>query len=288
MATDGRTDDHQDRHGDNVILFPKDWFGSRDELVPFGPSADRQAEQEHARRRLEVAPPEASEPASSAGAVSAADFWTSAAGAVHQAIQTPLAGELKPVPQDDVADEPDASQSQIEPEASVPRNTSVRLSRRSVSGTWLRRGLAAVLAVVMIALVVGKLSSGGSTGHAVAGAHNAPIGGRLVASSDEALTWQTSTVRSAASTRPDAHRAYAKRRHPSKSHHAASHPPAVATTSGGTSSAAGSTAPSESIVTETPSQSVASSTPAESSQSSGAGPLGTGGTVGNNCNPKCQ
>ena len=30
-----------DRAGDNVVRFPRDWIGPLEELVPFGPAADR-------------------------------------------------------------------------------------------------------------------------------------------------------------------------------------------------------------------------------------------------------
>jgi hypothetical protein len=55
---------------DNVVKFPRDWLGPREELVPFGPSAG-------------TAPPDDELPRS------ADDFWGEQSSAVHDAVRAP-------------------------------------------------------------------------------------------------------------------------------------------------------------------------------------------------------
>ncbi len=68
-----------DEDEDKVIRLPRDWLGPRDELVPFGPSAERDdpEDQESASRPDEAPPPEA---------VSPDDFW----GERSASLQGPL------------------------------------------------------------------------------------------------------------------------------------------------------------------------------------------------------
>jgi hypothetical protein len=94
----GTGDDQRDEKGlgepgeDKVIRLPRDWLGPREELVPFGPSADRDSHEfldpssgegtapvddASARRPLEEVPP---------GPVSPDDFW----GERSAALQGPL------------------------------------------------------------------------------------------------------------------------------------------------------------------------------------------------------
>jgi hypothetical protein len=71
----GQDDEDQDK----VIRLPRDWLGPRDELVPFGPSAERDdpEDQETASRPDDAPPPEA---------VSPDDFW----GERSASLQGPL------------------------------------------------------------------------------------------------------------------------------------------------------------------------------------------------------
>jgi len=68
-------DHHEDGTGDsaddNVVRFPRDWLGSRDELIPFGPAADRGDD-------LETELPPAAQ-----------DFWGEESAAVQGALRGP-------------------------------------------------------------------------------------------------------------------------------------------------------------------------------------------------------
>lgn len=71
--------------GSNVVPFPRDWLGPRDELVPFGERSDyrtttRTADEDRA------APEKPPKPRS---APTAADFWGEEAASLHDALQAP-------------------------------------------------------------------------------------------------------------------------------------------------------------------------------------------------------
>jgi hypothetical protein len=65
----------------NVVRIPRDWFGPKDELVPFGPRAREGPEAEGAM----AADPDSAE----AEAFDANLFWGEDAGAVHDVLETP-------------------------------------------------------------------------------------------------------------------------------------------------------------------------------------------------------
>lgn len=76
----------------NVVPFPRDWIGPREELIPFGPRAGR------AQADEPQAPPAALPQAGSAGSPQAGsplspprpeDFWSEGAAATHDAVQVP-------------------------------------------------------------------------------------------------------------------------------------------------------------------------------------------------------
>lgn len=73
METEGRRTDGRQGGEDvsNVVRLPVDWLGPREELVPFGPAADRD-----------------DEPADSA--LSAEAFWGEQAASLHEPIQAPM------------------------------------------------------------------------------------------------------------------------------------------------------------------------------------------------------
>ena len=52
MGTGDPTEEPGGAEADNVIRFPRDYFGSKDDLVPFGPRADRIAAQPPAARMI--------------------------------------------------------------------------------------------------------------------------------------------------------------------------------------------------------------------------------------------
>jgi hypothetical protein len=79
MAAGGRTENSDGPEADNVIRFPRNWFGSKDDLVPFGPAADR----------LEAADTEQLHEADLSDALNANNFWGEGAGALHQPVDVP-------------------------------------------------------------------------------------------------------------------------------------------------------------------------------------------------------
>jgi hypothetical protein len=161
----------------NVVRFPRDWFGPREELVPFGPSAEDQAgdEAEEAAPAEMVAPPP----------VRADDFWGEESASIHDAMQAPVAAEpgaAKPVPA-------------TEPLEAVRERAPSRFRTGALRPIWAsglrsarlgrRRGLiSAGLGATAILLVVVVLGSFGlqvvhtpTGGGAVAALNPAAIGG---------------------------------------------------------------------------------------------------------------
>jgi hypothetical protein len=81
MGAGGHTDNTDADGTDNVIRFPRDWFGSTDDLVPFGPAADRLAAAAAGREQRHED--------ELADALTANDFWGEGAGALHQPVGVP-------------------------------------------------------------------------------------------------------------------------------------------------------------------------------------------------------
>jgi hypothetical protein len=106
-AGGGHTGGADGTQADNVIRFPRDWFGSKDDLIPFGPSAERITAEREARAASGGSADSAagagagSEPVTAAAdtgmpntaafdasaAMSASDFWGEGAGALHQPVE---------------------------------------------------------------------------------------------------------------------------------------------------------------------------------------------------------
>jgi hypothetical protein len=76
---------HEDDATANVVHFPRDWFGPREELVPFGPGSEEQAGDGGG----EVAPVEILSPPP----VRAEDFWGEDSASIHNAMQAPAGTE---------------------------------------------------------------------------------------------------------------------------------------------------------------------------------------------------
>lgn len=79
MGTGGTSENSGQPEADNVIRFPRDWFGSKDDLIPIGPAADRLAEIAAEREN----------------ALGAADFWGERSGALHQPVDLPPEAEAE-------------------------------------------------------------------------------------------------------------------------------------------------------------------------------------------------
>lgn len=76
----------------NVVRFPRDWFGPLDELVPFGPSAQRAPEPPP--RPVDATPAEGEVVGFPVqGPVRPEDFWGERSAAIHHALEVPWAVE---------------------------------------------------------------------------------------------------------------------------------------------------------------------------------------------------
>jgi hypothetical protein len=73
---------------DNVVLFPRNWFGPPEELVPFGPGASRAALVDAERREVREA---ISLPTDPPAPLRAEDFWSEGSAAIHHVLQAPAA-----------------------------------------------------------------------------------------------------------------------------------------------------------------------------------------------------
>jgi hypothetical protein len=77
VETDGRETNRAGSSGvDNVVPFPRDWIGPLDELVPIGPSAERDAEDAALGEEL-----------------AADSFWSESSASLHQVIEAPAREE---------------------------------------------------------------------------------------------------------------------------------------------------------------------------------------------------
>ncbi len=92
---------HDDDANANVVHFPRDWFGPREELVPFGPGAEDELPngRETAAPVEIVAPPPAR----------AEDFWGETSASIHDAMQAPVAPAPVPAGEEVAAGEPGAA-----------------------------------------------------------------------------------------------------------------------------------------------------------------------------------
>jgi hypothetical protein len=146
----------------NVVRFPRDWIGPREDLVPIG-RADPQAQ---------PADPAADRPARTASAFttppSADDFWSEDSAAVQDALQAPHAGvldtgaaEVPPVEQVRGHHRDRAAQSQWAPR--FPRRVSWSVPRvprprtKSTRRRTVRMALALIVAAAGVGLLLGQL-----------------------------------------------------------------------------------------------------------------------------------
>lgn len=199
MESEGPPTEEQTGAGEsNVVRFPRDWLGPREELVPFGPRAGRAAGADEARRDaaddsarglgaapppaaaagLDAAPPPpaasglgAAPPPSAASAPSAADFW----GEASASVQEPLQGPSHPlVPPERTGAPPVVHPRRARLRPRWPRRVSHRVRGTSDAGEIGRRRwfvAAAVSAVFVVGVgfaVVGRVG-GGVTHRALSG-----------------------------------------------------------------------------------------------------------------------
>jgi hypothetical protein len=135
----------------NVVRFPRDWIGPRDELVPFGPRAYEESEARPSPPTADEAPP------------SAADFWGEGSAAVQDALQGPgVAG--------------DSASPVRRSRPTWPRRVSYRVkSEGARSRRPMRRGQRAVVAAAVLCVlgvvvglsIIGSAGGGATVGHHV-------------------------------------------------------------------------------------------------------------------------
>ena len=153
MGAGGRTTETDGVEADNVIRFPRDWFGSKEDLIPFGPAADRLEAEQAARVEAgsaahagatptdgvlsdPAADPLAGAAPGPGGAASAAltasDFWGEDAGALHQ-------------PMEIAAGAPSGDRAEVNPRGGGRRRRPSRSRARSLPEWPRRRPLAGLL-----------------------------------------------------------------------------------------------------------------------------------------------
>ena len=269
----GKGDDHE---VSNVVHFPRDWIGPTEDLIPFGPAANRQA-------------PAAASTTATPELPSASDFWGEHAAEIHSVLEDPggatqtgdVAGASKrrealagPV------GEPETTSALRQPR-SEPQPTRRPVARPRIAAVAGPSAIAAAAAGV-IALAIGFLPGGGAHGP---GASDEPsIGflastGRRLGASDgilSAVRHEREFVASVARPHVPRRPAGNKRR---RSAHVAAAPASTSVAVGLTtpSTAAGSAAAASPSVT-TSSGSGAGGTAASSSQGSGAATTSSGTT----------
>jgi hypothetical protein len=297
---------------DNVIRFPTNWL-STDDLVPFGPSAERKAalaerQADGERPKLRAVEDDALEDADSLApfyeerpppdlppvALSADDFWGEDSGSLHQPLAPVDLGRSAAVP--------------------APRRGRAR-------DRWLSRAGAVCVALVLIAAVVGgvlRLASGPRTSArdvsalSASGAGSHPQSQAVIAPARLTSEMLQSRARlegleqraaegSSSPSRKVAHRRKAVRARARRPVKAAGHPASQPATSSSSTPAGVSAASDVAVTYESSGDSVASSNSGDSagsestqSQSTGsdaaqapAGPLGSGSVVGSSCDPRC-
>jgi hypothetical protein len=172
---------HEDDATANVVHFPRDWFGPREELVPFGPGAEEGAHDDDGP----PAPLEAVTPPP----VRAEDFWGEDSASIHNAMQAPVTPD--PFAKPDPVAKPDPFAA---PEPVAAREPVVVVGERLPARAWTRQWLGALrvrrravawvglgaAAVTLVATTLGSLRSpivrAPGSGGAVAGLTPAVIG----------------------------------------------------------------------------------------------------------------
>ena len=309
----GETSDNSGRDvPDNVIRFPRDWFGSTDDLIPIGSAADRLEEEAAATERERTSAP------------SADDFWGEGSSALHQPVDVPRSDAA---PAAALRVDPPA---RAEVVASSPRRRSVHMPRLGRPGVVRLTSppppavrvprAALLLAALLIGAVglflAGALGTSGTTSRPVThqaaeavGVAEAPqvrsvqatllVGGQdaaLAASrvkAPRARVHRHLTRKAGASKASTRHTTKTHRETPAKG----STPAPVSPDLGVTPAANTDSASSGSDVSQAPSAATAagrssaaasdSHRTTSSTAADASGPAGLGSVVGSDCDPKC-
>jgi hypothetical protein len=152
VETDGRGGEEGRREGpdqSNVVPFPRDWIGPRDELVPVGPGAeDRAPEPEASVLELprEVPP-------------TAADFWGEDAAAIHDPVERPDLREIDGAPAASSSSRRrQHGSAPTIPRGAIPRRFSWRPRVRVAASPVPRRLAPWVAALGAVVVVAGSLA----------------------------------------------------------------------------------------------------------------------------------
>lgn len=288
MAVDGKREvgevgRRDGEEAENVIRIPRDWYGPKEELIPFGPAADRRAREE----------------AEATAPLGADAFWGEDAASLHEVIQAP--------PERDAASkhprELDATPPTV---AAAPSRWAMIASGTRLGG--YRAVVASAAAVLVLVLCgVALLTVGGPPSHPVGEIatklRNEPIVPVRTLAADSATRSRARVTSSGRGARVAHHhrRTRPRRRtiHSEAARQGAAAPVTSSTSSGssGTAeSAASASSSSGSSPGTTGTYSTDSSQPARSTTSTGGGdaaaappgPAGPGYVVGTACNPKCR
>ncbi len=320
----GETPEDSGQHGaDNVIRFPRDWFGSTDDLVPIGPAADRLEAEKAAAAAREAAESE------DIYALNAGDFWGEGSEALHQPVDIPRnpAEAAETVPYLRAVAEVETAPSPVH-RASAPRLGFLRLpSLPRLVTQQLRLPRAALLLAVMVIAGIALFVSGEfkanpraatptASGQAPSPVRTAQLlivqnhlaklssdsqGSRRSASKVRELKiHRTSTsrhvVRRRQRTRATSHRVV--RRVTASTSTATEQASTAPVAAEPAASSPAAVAPTASENVSEPQQATSSAVSAAGSSASGSatsgssaaasGPSGLGGVVGKQCNPKCS
>jgi hypothetical protein len=280
MGTNGQTENTGGDGRDNVIRFPRDWFGSKDDLIPIGSAADR----------LDAEAARAAVPArEETSALNADDFWGEGAEALHQPVGIPGTYALTTTSAD----------------ATAKLRQRISTQRLGLTVGSLRRVAAVGVLLAAAAMAIFILTTGRSShsqpaarkltddqqpaAFAVAGTES--LSSRQISAAEQLIHQRMAPVTKTRARQPLKH---ANQHRESTVRRSANSPTRRnAVRAGATAVASGTPASDETASSSVIDRSAAASEPAHAasastSGASGAGPGGLGSAVGPNCTPVCS
>jgi hypothetical protein len=294
MGTNGQTQNTGGDGRDNVIRFPRDWFGSKDDLIPIGSAADR----------LDAEAARAAVPArEETSALNADDFWGEGAEALHQPVGIPERED----PIRHAFGQPDGTYALTTTSADATAKLRQRISAQRLGLTVgsLRRVAAVGVLLAAAAMAIFILTTGRSShsqpaarkltddqqpaAFAVAGTES--LSSRQISAAEQLIHQRMAPVTKTRARQPLKH---ANQHRESTVRRTANSPTRRnAVRAGATAVASGTPASDETASSSVIDRSAAASEPAHAasastSGASGAGPGGLGSAVGPNCTPVCS
>ena len=327
MATGHDTEGRSAEPGGNVIRFPKDWFGSVDDLVPFATDPEPQAPAASGERRLRAVDPvigapgarHETKPVVAATTVSAEDFWGAHSESLHQpvapVVKVASGGDEVPCAPPDGADAEEWGTGAVA--SPRPRRSRQRTHLKhgldgwrpgvlSRSRSWWRVAASLAALLLVVGAVAGSFASTERVQHRhLAAAHDVSAAApRVLGVRSEPATLAVPRIpvgrrlpsrRRATATQSSAHGSPA--RHAARDAGVGAAVPVSEGISDPVSESAGDTpaadpsavAPTVAVgASNSGTSRVSESTETGSSGSGPNGPSGPGGAVGSDCNPKCS